>query len=265
MELSGARVVITGASRGIGEALAVGFAEAGATVALVARDAAAIDALATSLGGSAHPADLGDPIEVSSLIGRIEEEAGPIDVLVNNAGVQRSGRFTTASAEDLRRATEVNYLAPAELVRQVVPRMLHRGGGHIVNVSSFAATVPMPGLVAYAASKAALAQFTAGLRTDVRGLPIGITLVELGIVPTEMAGNDGYAPTARAARRLCRARLLGSVSREKVAATVVAAVRSDRRHVRLPRRAATLPMLAEAPRRAAELLYRGLPQSGANR
>jgi short-subunit dehydrogenase len=161
VELSGARVVITGASRGIGEALAVGFAGAGATVALVARNAAVIDALAATLGGSSHPADLGDPIAVSSLIDRIEEEAGPIDVLVNNAGAQISGDFTTASAEDLRRAIEVNYLAPAELVRQAVPRMLNRGGGHIVNVTSFAATVPMPGLVAYSASKAALGQFTA--------------------------------------------------------------------------------------------------------
>lgn len=260
MELSGARVLVTGASRGIGEALAVGFAEAGATVALVARDSVAITALATALRGSAHPADLGDPAQVSSLIARIEEEAGPVDVLVNNAGIQSSGYFATSSAEDLRRATEVNFLAPAELTRQAVPRMLRRGRGHIVNITSFAATVPMPGLVAYSASKAALAQFTAAVRVDLRGLPIGTTLVALGIVPTEMAGNDGYGLTAQAAGRLCRARLLGSVSRERVAAEVVAAVRSGRRHVRLPRRAAILPAVAEAPRRAGEVLYRGLHQ-----
>jgi short-subunit dehydrogenase len=87
MELRGARVLITGASRGIGEALAGAFAGAGADVALVARDADAIGRLAHSLGGSAHTADLSDPAQAGTLISRVEAEAGPVDVLVNNAAI----------------------------------------------------------------------------------------------------------------------------------------------------------------------------------
>ncbi len=259
MELRGARVLITGASRGLGESLAGAFAAAGSTVALVARDADAIAALALSLGGSAHAADLSDPAQVASLIGRVEEEAGPIDVLVNNAAVVKSGDFVTSSAESLRHMTEVNYLAPAELSRQVIPRMLNRGRGHIVNISSLAGTLAMPGMVGYSASKAALAHFTAALRADLHGQPIGTTLVELGAISGGMPGA-GFGPTVDAVGRLSRARLLGGATRDEVTEAVVAAVRRNRRHVRLPRHAAAAPMLVEAPRRLSEFLIRGGPR-----
>ena len=154
MEIRGKRVLITGASRGIGESLAYAFAEAGATVALVARTKDAIETLAAALGGTAHVADLSDPTQVATLIERVEDEAGPIDVLVNNAGLGTGGDFATAPADMLRQVTQVNYLAPAELSRQVIPRMLQRGGGHIVNVSSMAGSSPLPGLAVYSASKA---------------------------------------------------------------------------------------------------------------
>jgi nucleoside-diphosphate-sugar epimerase len=147
MEIRGKRVLITGASRGIGESLAHAFARAGATVALVARTKDAIAALADELGGTAHPADLSDPTQVADLVGHVEEEAGPIDVLVNNAGVGIPAAFTDAPDDDLRIVTQVNYLAPAELCRQVIPRMLGRGGGHVVNVSSMAGCSALPGLV----------------------------------------------------------------------------------------------------------------------
>src|SRR5882724_9488194 len=87
MELRGKRVLITGASRGIGEGLAQRFAAVGAHVALVARSADAIEKLAADLGGTSHPADLADPTQVATLINHVEDEAGAIDVLVNNAGV----------------------------------------------------------------------------------------------------------------------------------------------------------------------------------
>lgn len=256
-ELRGARALITGASRGIGESLAVAFAGAGAAVALVARNSAAIESLAASLGGSAHPADLSDPAQVACLVSRVEDEAGPIDVLVNNAAVAISGCFAESSAESLRLMTEVNYLAPAELCRQVTPRMLKRGRGHIVNVSSLAGSFALPGLVGYSASKAALGHFTAGLRADLRGSPIGTTLVELGVVPTDMGTTTGGRPTTEAIGRLCRTRLLGGVSREKVAAEVVVAVLRNRRHVRLPKRGAVVPMFVEAPRRFTEFVLTG--------
>ena len=259
MELRGKRVLITGASRGIGESLARAFAGAGATVALVARTEDAIRALAAELGGTAHPADLSDPKQVAILISHVEDEAGPVDVLVNNAGIGTPAAFTDAPDDDLRRVTEVNYLAPAELCRQAIPRMLRRGGGHIVNISSNAGCAVVPGLVAYSASKAALSHFTAGLRADLRGCPIGTTLVELGPIPTDMlAGTEDYEPTAKSFERFYRTRLMVQVPREKVADEVVEAVRKGRRHVRLPKRAVLAPLLSEAPRRSMELLLTGV-------
>jgi uncharacterized protein len=260
MELRGKRVLITGASRGIGESVAQAFAGAGATVALVARTKDAIRALAAELGGTAHPADLSDPTHVATLISRVEDEAGPVDVLVNNAGIGIPAAFTDAPDEDLRQVTEVNYLAPAELCRQAIPRMLGRGAGHIVNVSSLAGCAVMPGLVTYSASKAALSHFTAGLRADLRGLSIGTTLVELGPIPTEMLAEvDDYEPTAKSFGRFYRMRLMVDVPREKVADKVVKAVQKGRRHVRIPKRAVLFPMLCEAPRRATEVLLSGVP------
>jgi uncharacterized protein len=259
MELSGKRVLITGASRGIGESLAHAFARAGATVALVARSKAAIDSLAAELEGTAHPADLSDPDQVATLVDHVEQEAGPVDVLINNAGIGTPVAFADAPDEDLRHVTQVNYLAPAELCRQIIPRMLGRGGGHIVNISSMAGCSVLPGLVSYSASKAALSHFTAGLRADLRGLPIGTTLVELGPIPTDLlATSEDYEPTAAAFRRFYRMHLAVDVSREKVADEVVDAVRKGRRHVRIPKRMALQSVLAEAPRRATEVLLSGV-------
>lgn len=253
-------MLITGASRGIGESLAHAFAGAGATVALIARDEDALRALAADLGGSAHPADLSDRAQVAGLVNRVEDEAGPIDVLVNNAGVGMAEYFVDASNENLRYTTEVNYLAPAELCRQAVPRMLARGGGHIVNVSSMAGCAAFPGLTAYAASKAALSHFTAGLRADLRGLSVGTTLVELGLIRTDMlAQAEEYEPTAKSFQRGYRLRIMVDVPREKVADEVVEAVQKGRRHVRVPKRGALFPMLAEAPRRTAEVVLTGVP------
>jgi uncharacterized protein len=260
MELRGKRVLITGASRGIGESLAHAFAGAGATVALVARTQDALDALAAELGGTAHPADLADATQVATLIQRVEDEAGPVDVLVNNAGIESTAAFTAAPDDELRRVTEVNYLAPAELCRQAIPRMLHRGRGHIVNVSSLAGITVFPGLVTYAASKAALSHFTAGLRADLRGLPIRTTLVELGTVPTDLlAKADNYEPTAKAFQRAYRVRATVDVPRETVAEAVVKAVHKGRRHVRLPKRSIPFAMMVEAPRRTTEILLTGVP------
>jgi uncharacterized protein len=260
MDLTGKRVLITGASRGIGESLAHAFAGAGATVALVARTHSALETLVAELGGSAHAADLSDPDQATTLIQRVEDEAGPVDVLVNNAGIDSIGAFTAAPDDDLRKVTEVNYLAPAELCRQAIPRMLRRGGGHIVNISSMAGCVVFPGWAIYAASKAAVSHFTAGLRADLRGLPIRTTLVELGPIPTEMLTHtDNYGPTAESLGRLYKLRLIVDIPREQVAEQVVLAVRKNRNHVRLPKRAAALPILAEMPRRAVELLLTGVP------
>jgi uncharacterized protein len=259
MELARRRVLITGASRGIGEALARRFAAAGARVALVARTEPAIKDLAAELDGTPHPADLSDPSEVRGLVERIEGDGGPIDVLVNNAGIEEAGRFDRQSADDVERAFQVNLLAPAELCRQAIPGMLARGRGHIVNVSSLAGTGVFPGMVVYSSTKAGLTQLTAGLRAELRGTPIRTTLVELGPVPTGMLDRvEAYRPTRDSFDRFRRLHLLADVSPGEVADGVVAAVERGRRHVRHPKRALVFPLLAEAPRRTVEVLLTGV-------
>ncbi|MBV8162354.1 MAG: SDR family NAD(P)-dependent oxidoreductase [Acidimicrobiia bacterium] len=259
MELAGRRVLITGASRGIGQALAERFTAAGARVAVVARSEAPLKELANRLGGTAYPADLGDREQVLGLIDRIEGDGGPIDVLVNNAGVDLTGSFLVNASEGIEFLFRVNLLTPIELCHQAIPRMLDRGGGHVVNVSSYAGTAVFPGLVAYSSSKSGLSQFTAGLRADLKGMPICTTLVELGPIPTEMLDNVGtYAPTNGSFGRFYKLHLLVDVPKEKVAADVVEAVRKDRRHVRHPKRAMVFPLLTESPRRTVEFFLTGV-------
>ena len=259
MELSGSRVLVTGGSRGIGEALARRFAAEGARVALVARSAAAIDQLAAELGGTAHAADLTDARQVQGLVERIEAEGGPVDVLVNNAGIEGVGTFDAQTAEDVEHLFRLNLLAPAELARQALPGMLRRGRGHVVNISSLAGCAVFPGMASYSSSKAGLSQLTAGLRADLRGTPVGTTLVELGPIPTEMLDRVDSCDPARASfQRLYRLRLLVDVDRDVVARTVVEAVLRGRRHVRHPKRAVAFPLLTEAPRRVVELLLTGV-------
>ena len=259
MELHGRRVLITGASRGIGEALAAKFAAAGANVALVARSADAIQKLAADLGGTAHPADLGDPAQVATLINHIEDEAGPIDVLVNNAGIDMEAAFWDHSRDDVASIVQVNLLAPMELCRQVIPRMLHRGRGHIVNISSLASCGVYPGLTAYSATKAGLSHFTAGLRADLRKLPIKTTVVEMAGVPTEMLANvSNYKPTEDSFKRGYRLHLVTDTPVDVIADATVEAVEKDRRHVRFPKRALLFPFLTEAPRRIVEVMLVGV-------
>ncbi len=259
MELSGRRVLITGASRGIGQALAERFTAAGARVALVARSEGPLKELAARLGGTAHPTDLGDRDAVAGLIDRIEAEGGPVDVLVNNAGVDMTGSFLKATADDVEALYRLNLITPVELCRQVVPRMLGRGGGHVVNVSSVAGVAAFPGMALYASSKAGLSHFTAMLRLDLRGLPIGVTLVEPGPVPTEMfEASFGYQPTNESWNRTFGMHLTAEVPPATLAGAVVDAVARGKRHVRLPRRLAPFALLAETPRRVAELILTGI-------
>ncbi|HEV3225887.1 MAG TPA: SDR family oxidoreductase [Acidimicrobiales bacterium] len=259
MELRGKRVLITGGSRGIGEGLARRFSIAGASVALVARSADAIEKLAADLGGTAHPADLADPTQVATLINHVEDEAGPVDVLVNNAGVDLEDAFWDHTPDEVDRIVRVNLTTPMELCRQVIPRMLRRGRGHIVNVSSLAACGVYPGLAAYSATKAGLSQFTAGLRADLKKLPIGTTLVEMAGVPTDMlASVDSYKPTAESFKRGYRLHLVTDTPLATIVNDTVEAVERNRRHVRHPKRAVLFPLLSEGPRRMTEWLLIGV-------
>lgn len=258
MQLSGTRVLITGASRGIGEATARAFAEAGARVALVARSEEPLAKLAAELGGDAYPVDLTDPAAVAGLVDRIEAD-GRLDVIVNNAGVAPAARFVDGDAAEIDALFRLNLIAPAELCRQALARMVPRGRGHIVNISSLAGVSAVPGLAPYSASKAGLSHLTAALRAEVKGRGIGLTLVELGPVVTGMLdGVHEYGPTARSFARGARLGVLVDLDPNVVALAVVDAVRRDRRHVRLPRRASLLMMIGEAPRRLTELMLIGV-------
>jgi short-subunit dehydrogenase len=259
MELQGKRVLITGASRGIGEGLARRFAAVGAHVALVARSADVIEKLAADLGGTAHPADLADAAQVATLINHVEDEAGPIDVLVNNAGIDITKGFADYTHDEVGRIVQVNLITPMDLCRQVIPRMLRRGQGHIVNVSSLSACGLYPGLTAYSATKSGLSHFTAGLRADLKKLPIGTTLVEMAGVPTDMLANvDTYKPTADSFKRGYRLHLVTDTPLDTIVNDTVEAVQKNRRHVRHPKRAILFPLLSEAPRRITELLLIGV-------
>jgi short-subunit dehydrogenase len=260
MELQGRRVLVTGASRGIGEALARSFAAAGAKLALVARSEGPLKSLASELGGVAFPADLGNPTATGQLINRVEADGGPVDVLVNNAGVGVAGAFHTEDPAALEQLFRINLLSPIHLCRQAIPGMLQRGRGHIVNISSLAGVGAFPGLTAYSSSKAGLSHFTAGLRADLRGLPVHTTLVEVGPVPTDMLDEvDTYPPTQLAFRRFRRLQVLVDEPKEALAGQVVDAVVRNKKHVRLPRRAMLFPLITEAPRRTTELLLTRIP------
>jgi len=260
MRLDGRRVLVTGASRGIGEATARAFAAAGARVALVARSEATIKELAAELGGTAHPADLSKSAQVADLVERVEADGGPVDVLVNNAGVAAPGTFDTLDPAAIDDVYRVNLLAPVHLSRQVLPGMLQRGRGHIVNVSSLAGAGNLAGMVPYSSTKSGLNHFTAGLRADLKGTPIGTTLLELGPIPSEILEHvNSCRQTELGFRRFYRLRLIVDVPREEVARQLVAAVERGRKHVRIPRRSRLFPLLAEAPRRLAEVILVGVP------
>jgi short-subunit dehydrogenase len=259
MKLHGARVVVTGASRGIGAGLATLLATRGARVVLVARSRDAIEARADELGGEAYAADLADPTSIDPLIEKIEA-SGPIDVLVNNAGVDLTGALVELESERILELLAVNLAAPMLLSRAVLPAMRTRRRGHIMNVSSLAGTNALPGLAPYSTSKAGLSHFTAALRAEVKGTGITTTLAEIGPVESSMMDSlHGHPATERALVRLRRLQLAVELDMDAVVRGLADAIEHQRRHIRLPKRNALFPILTESPRRITELLLTGVP------
>lgn len=253
MRLNGRRVLITGASRGLGAALARGLADAGARLALVARSAGPLHELAGEVGGDPYPADLTDLGALPDLVGRIEDD-GPVDVLVNNAGVSHVGWYLDRTMDEVDEVVTLNLLAPMHLCRLLLPRMVERGRGQVVNVSSMAAVFAPPGLATYGASKAGLSHFTAGLRADLRDHPITLTTVHLASVDTEMDRDArSYGPL----RELSEASSGRDLTPLDVfVRRVVEGVEADREEVRVPRAMAPLAAATNAPRRIGRLLFR---------
>lgn len=259
--IEGAHCVVTGASRGIGRAVVLNLAGRGARVTAVARQSEALDQVAGLTGASAFPTDLADPSQVSGLIARIEAEAGPVDVLVNNAGVALVDRLVDQPADGIRSSFAVNCVAPIELCRQVVEGMVVRGRGRVANVSSLAAITAFPTLSTYGATKAALVHFSAALQRELRHTPVRVTIVQLGeVAGTEMMEKARQSPTVAAvSRRLARTHALPKLTPELVARKVVDAVAAGRSHVVVPARLGGLHLLRELPSRMNDALLAGIP------
>ncbi|OBK11778.1 SDR family oxidoreductase [Mycobacterium sp. 1245852.3] len=174
IELAGKRILLTGASSGIGEAAAEQFARAGATVVVVARRQELLDALAdriTSAGGDAIsiPCDVSDMDAVDALVADVDKRLGGIDILINNAG--RSIRRPLAESlerwHDVERTMVLNYYAPLRLIRGLAPGMIERGDGHIINVSTWGVlSEASPLFAVYNASKAALSTVSRVVETE---------------------------------------------------------------------------------------------------
>lgn len=194
MQLSGIEstvALVTGAAQGIGEAVAGTLAGAGAYIAAVDRNAEKLATVVTKLeadGGSArgHPVDVRDSEAVEALVGRIEDEQGPIGILVNAAGVLRTGRVVDLSDRHWSEVFAVNAGGVFNVSRAVARRMLPRRRGVIVTVASNAAGVPRMEMAAYAASKAASAQFTRCLGLELADHGIRCNIVSPGSTDTPM-------------------------------------------------------------------------------
>ena len=178
MNLGGRTALVTGASGGLGHAIARALARRGADLVLTARRAEVLEPLAAELGGRAVTCDLSDRAAVE----RLAEEAGPVDVLVANAGVPGSGRIETFSVEEIDRALDVNLRAPIVLARRLAEGMAARGGGHIVFISSLNGKVAPPGTPIYAATKFGLRGFAQSLRQDLRASGIGVSAIFPGFI-----------------------------------------------------------------------------------
>jgi short-subunit dehydrogenase len=216
--------------------------------------------LADELGGVAVPADLTDRDQLVSLRQRIEAEAGAIDLLINNAAVAVVDRLVDQCASDIHDSFGLNCVAPIELCRQVLPGMLARQRGRIVNISSLAGITAFPTLSTYGATKAGLVHFSAAVQRELRRTPVRLTIVQLGeVAGTDMMERARESPTiAAVSRRLARTRSMPTLTRETVAAKIVDAAVSGRRVEVVPRRVRPLHTIRELPSRMNDLLLIGL-------
>ena len=201
--LAGRVAVVTGASRGIGRAVAEALAGAGARVAMLARGADALRDAARPLGGLAIPCDVADATAVTAAAGRVTSELGPPEILVNNAGLFVLGSIESQSVAGLRATLDVNLVAPFVLTSALLPAMRSAGRGHVITIGSIADRATFPENGAYAASKFGARAMHQVLREELRGSGVRATLVSPGPVDTPLwdtIGPDdraGFTPRAR--------------------------------------------------------------------
>jgi short-subunit dehydrogenase len=238
LDLKGSRVLVTGASSGIGRALAKRMADRGAVLAIAARRVDLLDALAGEIerAGGARPttlaADLSRSGEAATLAGRARAALGDVDILVNNAGSSVQGLvWAVGDADAAREVFEVNVWSPLALVAALTPGMRERGSGSVINVTSLAYVSPFPRLGQYCASKGALAVATEALRLELRGSGVCVTEITLGPVDTASSYENRLLPGAD--RWLDRTR---PGSADAAAQRILEAIEHGRERVVHPRR-----------------------------
>ncbi|MFI1234390.1 SDR family oxidoreductase [Nocardia sp. XZ_19_231] len=240
-------VVVTGGARGIGRAVASTLVDAGSVVAIGDIDATTVARTGTEIAATvALHLDVTDPASFATFLAEVEKTCGPVDVLINNAGIMPVGRFTEESDEITRRILDINVYGVALGTKLVLPSMLARGRGHIVNMASMAGENPTPGMATYCASKQAVLSFTETMRLEHRGTGVRFSAVLPTFTRTEMITGT-RAPRA----------LLADPA--DVAAAVAALIARPRRRVSVTRLAGVLAAFNKlTPRPLGEFMARRL-------
>jgi short-subunit dehydrogenase len=220
VRLEGKTALLTGATGGLGRAIATALAEGGAKVVVSSRQADALDELAQSLPGEGHRALVAD-LALDGAAERLASEAGEIDVLVANAGVSGTGRLEDFTEEQVAQTFCVNLEAPIRMARVLAPRMAERGEGHLAFIASLAGKAASPRSSLYNATKFGLRGFALALRTDLAGSGVGVSVVSPGFVReaglfAKSGASDGG---------------LGTTTPQRVARAVVGAIERNRAEV----------------------------------
>jgi 3-oxoacyl-[acyl-carrier protein] reductase len=228
MILDGAVVAVTGASRGIGAAVAEALAARRARVGLIARTRDDLDDVLGSLAteGVAVTADVADRSATIDAIARVEGKLGPIDVLVANAGIGAYGPFVDMSFEELERVVRVNVLGTMYAIRAVLPGMVARRRGHVVTIGSIAGRIGSPFEAAYSATKFAGVGLTEALAVEVAPYGVAVSIVNPGVVATDFGDARGH-PYDRDRPK--------PISAESVADAVIAAIEASSAETYVPR------------------------------
>lgn len=219
-------VLITGASRGLGVDISAALAAHGARLALAARSADELEKVRASLEergarAIAVPADVSDLDSLRSLVGRVEAELGPIDVLVNNAGIEAVCDFESMPFEEIEAIIRVNVVGLLWLTRLVAPSMVQRRSGHIVNIASVAGITAVPHNTVYSGSKHAVVGISRSLRAELADHGVGVSVVCPGFVEGGMFLAWGRKPPKAA----------GIVTPQQVAAAVTKAILKNKAEI----------------------------------
>jgi short-subunit dehydrogenase len=243
VRIDGKHVIVTGASSGIGRALARSLAARGAVLTLAARRLDRLEELSREIGGRsggtppvAVRCDVSDPDDVSRLVGGTVERLGYVDILVNNAGICVYGEAQRTSVDDFRDMMSVNFYGALHCVREVLPFMLRRGSGLIVNVATVAALHGVPYLAAYGASKAALVALSQSLRAELADTGVRLVIVYPGYTESEIYEREKHVGGARRPE-------FKYAPTEDVAEAVVRAIESGRRDLVLTAQGKALSVL----------------------